>query len=65
MVFSNGIKIDFDHGNFTFHFTNINQRDELFEHFTSMKGLSIINFKHLIRDKYYKLQKNGKPQIDH
>ena len=65
LVFSNGIKIDFDHGNFTFHFTNINQRDELFESYTSMKSLSIINFKHLIRDKYYKLQKNGKPQIDH
>lgn len=65
LVFSNGIKINYEYGNFVFHFSNIAQKDDLFDNYTSMKGLSRINFNHLIRDKYYKLQKNGKPQIEH
>ena len=65
LVFSNGLKINSEYGDFVFYYSNIEQRDELFEKYTSMKGLSRINFKHLIKDKYYKLQKNGKPQIVH
>lgn len=65
LVFSNGIKIDFNHGDFIFHFSNINQRDDLFEHYTSMNGLPRLNFNHITKNKYYKLQKNGNPQIEY
>jgi len=63
LVFSNGIKIDINHGNFKFHFSNMEQRDELFENYTSMKGLPRLNFNHFIINKYYELQQNERPKM--
>jgi len=65
LVFSNGLKINYEYGHFVFHFSNIAQRDEVFKHYTSMNGLSRINFNHLTINEPYNLRKIGKPEIDH
>ena len=65
LVFSNGLKINYEYGHFVFHFSNIAQRDEVFKHYTSMKGFSRINFNHLTINEPYNLRKIGRPEIDH